>query len=240
MWGVSSGIPSQTLTSLPEGAPLSKSQSQLSSKYNRSGLYGEAIYATRPWKIFGDGPVATAPPSNRGPRFNEAGRKDFTADEVRFTAKGNTLYAFVMGWPEKEAVIKPLATTSTPAQIKVQNVELAGCKGRVQWAQGEIGLTVRMPEEKPCDHAIAMKIATWRRRTVTPLSAPAVLRRVPRHLTTYRRVLPIIEPQLAVLIISRRHAARTPATLRAIPFAERRRSSSQPSSPIRETSRSRS
>ena len=45
----------------------------------------EGIYATRPWKVLGDGPVATAPASGRGPRFNESGRKDFTAAEVRFT-----------------------------------------------------------------------------------------------------------------------------------------------------------
>ena len=65
-----------------------------------------------------------------------------------------------MGWPEKQAVIKPLATTSSVAQVKVRNVELLGFKGKVMWTQDENGLTVRMPEQKPCDHAIALKIAT--------------------------------------------------------------------------------
>ena len=41
--------------------------------------------------------------------FNERNRKDLTADDVRYTTKGNTLYAFVMGWPEREAVIPTLA-----------------------------------------------------------------------------------------------------------------------------------
>jgi alpha-L-fucosidase len=119
----------------------------------------EGIYGTRPWKIFGDGPVASAPPSGRGARFNETGRRDFTADEVRFTTKGGTLYAFVMGWPEKQAVIKSLATDSSVAQVKVRNVELLGFKGKMQWTQDEKGLTVQMPGQKPCDHAIALKIA---------------------------------------------------------------------------------
>lgn len=119
----------------------------------------EGIYATRPWKIFGDGPVATAPPSGRGARFNEAGRRDLTAEEVRFTTKNNTLYAFVMGWPQEQVVIKPLATTSAVAQTRIKNVELLGFKGKVKWTQDEKGLAVELPEQKPCDHAIALKIA---------------------------------------------------------------------------------
>jgi alpha-L-fucosidase len=76
---------------------------------------------------------------------------------VRFTTKGNTLYAFVMGWPEKQAVIKPLATTGGTA--KIQHVELLGFKGKIKWTQDDKGLAVEMPEQKPCDHAIALKIA---------------------------------------------------------------------------------
>ncbi len=123
------------------------------------GREQRGIYATRPWKIFGDGPVANAAPaSGRGPRFNEGGRRDFTAEEIRFTTKGSTLYAFVMGWPEKQALIKPLATTSSQAPPKVRNVELLGFKGKVKWIQDEKGLTVEMPAQKPCDHAITLKI----------------------------------------------------------------------------------
>jgi alpha-L-fucosidase len=118
----------------------------------------EGIYATRPWKTFGDGPVASAPPSGRGARFNEAGRRDFTAEEVCFTAKGSTLYAFVMGWPEKEAVIKTLSTKSSVATFPVKHVELLGFKGKVNWTQDEKGLTVQLPQQKPSDHAIAFRL----------------------------------------------------------------------------------
>jgi alpha-L-fucosidase len=121
-------------------------------------INSEGIYATRPWKIFGDGSVATAPPSSGGTRFNEAGRTDLTAEEVRFTTRGETLYAFVMGWPEKQAFIRPLATTSPLSPPKIQNVELLGYKDKVRWTQDEQGLTVLLPEQKPCDYAIALKI----------------------------------------------------------------------------------
>jgi alpha-L-fucosidase len=118
----------------------------------------EAIYGTRPWKIVGDGPVANAPASGQGTRFNESGRKDLTADEVRFTTKGDTLYAFLMGWPERLAFIRPLATTSALHPPHIRHVELLGYDGKVNWTQDEQGLTVTMPEQKPCDYAITLKI----------------------------------------------------------------------------------
>ncbi len=119
----------------------------------------EGIYATRPWKTFGEGPVASAPALSGGTRFNESGRSDFTAEEVRFTTKGDTLFAFVMGWPEKQALIKALATTSELLPPKIQNVELLGYEGKVTWAQDEQGLIVEMPEHRPCDYAITLKIS---------------------------------------------------------------------------------
>ncbi|UWZ85856.1 alpha-L-fucosidase [Occallatibacter riparius] len=122
-------------------------------------INSEGIYGTRPWKIFGDGPVANAPATSGGTRFNESGRKDLTAEEARFTTKGDTLYAFVMGWPDKLVLIKPLATSSHLSPPKVRNVELLGYNGKVTWIQDEQGLTVVMPEHKPCEHAIALKIS---------------------------------------------------------------------------------
>jgi alpha-L-fucosidase len=122
----------------------------------------EGIYSTRPWKMFGDGPVATAPApatgGRGGPRFGEQARTDLTAEEVRFTTKGNALYAFVMGWPEKETVIKPLGTNN--AGMKVANVALLGFKGKLQWTQEAEGLKVQMPPAKPCDYAITLKVTS--------------------------------------------------------------------------------
>jgi alpha-L-fucosidase len=118
----------------------------------------EAIYSTRPWKIFGDGPGALIRPVP-GQRFNESGRKDFTADEVRFTTKGDVLYAFFMGWPEKEIVIAPLKTTSPNVVGRVENVALLGYPGSVSWTHDERGLVVQLPPEPPCDYGYALKIA---------------------------------------------------------------------------------
>jgi alpha-L-fucosidase len=145
---------------LPNSGALDAEELKILDEITRwMAVNSEGIYGTRPWKTFGDGPVASAPPSTgRGGGFNEQTRKDFTADEVRFTSKGNVLYAFAMGWPGQQAVIKPLAANSTVAQFKVANVELLGFKGKVKWSQDDKGLTVQMPAQKPCDHAIALKV----------------------------------------------------------------------------------
>ena len=60
----------------------------------------EGIFGTRPWKVFGEGPASdnAAPISAQG--FNEGKNKPFTAQDIRFTTKGNTLYAIAMGWPD--------------------------------------------------------------------------------------------------------------------------------------------
>jgi alpha-L-fucosidase len=118
----------------------------------------EGIYGTRPWKIFGDGP-GTKTAAVPGRRFNEQGRKDLTAEDARFTTKGSALYAFVMGWPGKEASIPALALGGPNSVPRVRNVELLGHKGRLKWTQDAAALKVELPEAKPSDHAVTFKIA---------------------------------------------------------------------------------
>jgi alpha-L-fucosidase len=115
---------------------------------------GEAIFSTRPWKVLGEGPTKV-----KGRMFGE-GRTKFTAEDVRFTTKGNTLYAFLMGWPgEKDAVIKALAINSPyVAGQKITEVTLLGYDGQLTWSQSEQGLTVKMPDKQPSEHAVALKI----------------------------------------------------------------------------------
>jgi alpha-L-fucosidase len=99
---------------------------------------------------------STQPQTGTEAKFNENKRKDLTAQDTRFTTKGGNLYAFVMGWPGSKAVIEPLAMGTA----KVANVELLGFKGRLKWAQTQTGLEIELPEQPPCEHAIAFKIAT--------------------------------------------------------------------------------
>jgi alpha-L-fucosidase len=116
----------------------------------------EGIHGTRPWKIFGESPATES--ASSGTAFNESKRKDLTAADLRFTTRGETPYAFVMGWPEYQTVIKPLATNTALRVGKIQNVELLGFDGKLDWSQDSTGLKVMMPAQKPCDYAIVFKV----------------------------------------------------------------------------------
>jgi len=116
----------------------------------------EGIYATRPWKIFGEGPSTKVEAS--GERFNESKRPDLTAEDVRFTTKSGTLYAFVMGWPEKEAVVCALARNSPQNPGNIRHVTLLGYSGSLKWKQDAEGLKVEMPAKKISDIGITLRI----------------------------------------------------------------------------------
>jgi alpha-L-fucosidase len=120
------------------------------------GVNSEAIHGTRPWKIFGEGPGTEA--SAQSSAFNENKRKDLTAQDVRFTTKGDTVYAFVMGWSDYQMMIKPLALDTALRVGKIQNVELLGFDGKLQWTQDQTGLKIMTPPKKPSDYAVAFKI----------------------------------------------------------------------------------
>jgi len=122
------------------------------------GVNGEAIHGTRPWKIFGESPAAIAT-SEKSASFNENERKDLTAADIRFTTKGVALYAFVMGWPDYEVVIRPLALNTALRVGKVSNVELLGYDGKLEWSQDEKGLKILTPAKSPCEHAVAFKVS---------------------------------------------------------------------------------
>jgi alpha-L-fucosidase len=114
---------------------------------------GEAIYGSRPWKMFGEGPTKVS-----GGSFNDTKRSPFTGQDVRFTRKGDQLFAVIMAWPGTTANIKALATNSPLVKGNVKSVALLGHKGKLEWTRNESGLSVTMPGNKPCDFAYTLKI----------------------------------------------------------------------------------
>ena len=114
----------------------------------------EGIYGTRPWKVSGN----AAAPAGGNAGFNESRRRELTADDVRFTTKGGALYAFVMGWPEREASIPALALGGKLEVGKIRSVELLGHRGRLKFTQDETALRIELPPEKPSDHGVAFRV----------------------------------------------------------------------------------
>jgi alpha-L-fucosidase len=120
-------------------------------------INGEAIYATRPWKMYGEGPVvddaAVPPPVGQS---TDKKTRLLGAEDIRFTTSkdGQTLYAIVCGLPQKEVLIKSLASSSR----KVSSVELLGGTGNLQWTQKAEGLGIQPQAQWPCQYAVAFKI----------------------------------------------------------------------------------
>lgn len=117
---------------------------------------GEAIYGTRPWNVFGEGPAieSAAPIKEQG--FNEGKGKPFGAEDIRFTAKGKTLYAIMLGWPNKsETLIRKLATGNGTGRIN--SVRLLG-HDVMSFEQTAAGLKVKLPEQAPGKDAFVFKI----------------------------------------------------------------------------------
>ena len=121
----------------------------------------EAIFATRPWVTYGEGPSVEE--KAEGGQFGGAKdvrSKPYTAADMRFTTKGGALYAILLGWPaDRTVLVKSLATDSPQASgRKVTGVTLLGDAGKLTWTQDKAGLHVQLPAKAPSEHAVALKI----------------------------------------------------------------------------------
>ncbi len=111
---------------------------------------GEAIYDTRAWDTFGEGPTQIEEGA-----FTDTKRQPFTAADIRFTRKGSRLYAFLLAYPQNEALI---ATLSSQAAINIVGVSMLGSDEAITWSQDEQGLRLSVPTEKPCDYVYTYAI----------------------------------------------------------------------------------
>ncbi|MFB3881250.1 MAG: alpha-L-fucosidase [Armatimonadota bacterium] len=131
---------------------------------------GEAVYGTTAWVIAGEGPTRLKKASGG---FNEEATP-YTAEDIRFTAKGNALYATVLEWPGSELVITTFALPDdNRADVgvhrgeqprhylypsEVVSITMLGDGKPLPWKLNAQGLVVSMPAKKPCDHAFVVKI----------------------------------------------------------------------------------
>jgi alpha-L-fucosidase len=117
---------------------------------------GEAIYGTRPWEVFGEGPTKVV----EGP-FADTKRQAFTGEDLRFTRKGRDMFVIALAWPESGSIlVKSMAKGSGHAIGEISGVELLGSPGKLEWTLDGTGLRVALPAAKPCEHAFALRVRT--------------------------------------------------------------------------------
>ncbi|MFZ0829433.1 MAG: alpha-L-fucosidase [Verrucomicrobiia bacterium] len=146
----------------PDGSLDPEVETMLHQLADWTAVNGEAIYGTRPWLVYGEGPLQV-----KGGAFKE--NFTYSAQDIRFTTKGKTLYAIALGWPEDGKVfIKSLARTEDAGVNKIKRVELLGYKGKLKFSQTAEGLTVELPAQKLSDLTCSLKIMGSNLKPVTP------------------------------------------------------------------------
>jgi alpha-L-fucosidase len=131
---------------------------------------GEAIYGTTSWTKSGEGPTMLEELDDEI-GFNEEDLQ-YTGKDIRFTVKGNTLYAIALDWPGEEVLINSLVWIGDKERRagirrypgyhiykdEIQSISMLGDGQPLEWELTPIGLKIKTPENKPCDHAFVFKI----------------------------------------------------------------------------------
>jgi alpha-L-fucosidase len=118
------------------------------------GINGEAIYGTRPWKVFGEGPT-----SIQEGHFTDTNRDRFTAKDIRFTTKENILYILIMADPGDIAEVISLKSETFPGE-RIKSMQLLGVNEPLDWLQDKQGLKIFFSQRKPGKHAWVVKMVT--------------------------------------------------------------------------------
>jgi alpha-L-fucosidase len=121
---------------------------------------GEAIYATRPWKVYGEGPSTEVKEKGQFDGQSDFQKRPFTAQDIRFTQSkdGKTLYAIVLAYPANgEMTIKSLASKSELWPGRVWSVKMLGV-GSLDFTRDAAGVHITLPKKQPSQIAFALKI----------------------------------------------------------------------------------
>jgi alpha-L-fucosidase len=114
---------------------------------------GPAIYGTRPWLAYGEGPTR----DQKGGGFSERGDQRFTARDVRFTTAEGALHAIVLGWPEPELVLETVKVESAAPDARVELLGHGPVPHRVD-ADGRLHITPPAEGPRPCQHAFTFRL----------------------------------------------------------------------------------
>jgi len=116
-------------------------------------INGEAIYGSRPWTVFGEGPTKISASAK------DSDKQEFTAEDIRFTTNHGALYAIALGWPATgELRIRSLASNLPYLQGPVCGVQLLGSNAALSWHQEVDGLHIALPKQPPDEPVFTFRI----------------------------------------------------------------------------------
>jgi alpha-L-fucosidase len=138
-------------------------------------LNSEAIYASKPWKVYGDNlnsylkrleenateaDLEALKKNATKEQFNERTIKSppYGPEEVRFTTKGDVLYVFVLN-PEKGTIELPALGTKSEYDVKkISSIELIGSDEEIKFNQKADKLLLGVPADRPNKYASVFRV----------------------------------------------------------------------------------
>lgn len=140
----------------PDGAIPVEAQRILREIGRWLSVNGEAIYGTRPWKVYGEGPTKVA-----GGAFHDTQTESYSSQDIRFTTKRDVLYAIALAWPKDGKLrIKTLAAGAPSAPATIESIQLLGSSVPVKWTRNGDGLHLALPVQPIGHYAFAFRIST--------------------------------------------------------------------------------
>jgi alpha-L-fucosidase len=130
-------------------------------------LNSEAIYASKPWKVYGDNlnsylkrleedsvgevDIEALKKQARSEHFNErtVSSIPYGPDEVRYTTKGNVLYLFVLNPIEGAIELPSLGLNSEYMPNRITDIRLVGGERKIDFKQENERLILKIPAHRP-------------------------------------------------------------------------------------------
>jgi alpha-L-fucosidase len=120
--------------------------------------YGEAIYKTRPWYTYGEGP--TKEPEGHFKNREEFLKIKYSAADIRYTTKKDVVYATLLGWPgsNKEVLLKSFSLEEWKDRKEIKQLTMLGSTAEIKFNLTNEGLKITTPEKATDNLAVVFKI----------------------------------------------------------------------------------
>jgi len=82
----------------------------------------------------------------------------YTAEDIRFTTKGNALYAFLLDVPAGNITIKSLRKNSNYKLKKIHSIRMLGSTEKLNWQQTGDALLIKRPTQLPAWKVLGFKV----------------------------------------------------------------------------------
>ena len=109
---------------------------------------GVGIYGSRPWKVYGEGPTTVAKQA-KGRFGGLSDTRAFSSTDIRYTSKGDNIYAYCMSKPTDDIKLTSFGKNSKLNDKAIVSVRMLGSNEKIVWKQQDDALVINKPTNLP-------------------------------------------------------------------------------------------